>query len=345
MITLLFDDGAGLVKAGLLGDDGKLITSIAFPALVGAAPHQLDREFYDDPDVKVVQNGEGVSFLVGSVALKQSRSVVYDTSDYRYTSPDSLLRLYAALGTVLPPDQAHSTIRAVVGTNVGARKSLHDDVMAHLNKPHRFRYNGHPYDLTIRDILVTSQPRGALEYVMRHPPAALQARLARLPLARATAVIVDVGTFTTDIMVLKNLTEIYERQLALRFGVDTLREEIGVMIKTLRKSTTISLSDMDDPLASGQTVINGEVCDISADIAQTAKRLWDRAYWTHLKPHLEGIEAHYVFVLGGGATDAVYGKPIAETWGTLPFFGRLDDPIQAVMLGYGELARQKWGKR
>jgi hypothetical protein len=66
-------------------------------------------------------------------------------------------------------------------------------------------------------------------------------------------------------------------------------------------------------------------------------------YHRQIKPRLKGVQAHYILVVGGGATDATYGPAVRQTWQHLPGFAIPDRPEHTVMRGYAVLARLRWG--
>lgn len=354
MATILFDDGAGLVKAGMIDDRGHLTTK-TFLSLVAEAPRQLDRTFFSRQDIMFIQPYEDLGgYLVGTSARTQTQEATYETSNFRYTSPDATIRFYAALGSLLPEHQSTMEIRLITGANVEAHRTMEEPIREFFKGTHRFTFNNIAYDITVNEVIVMSQPRGALAYILETPPTILRERMRRRPFNRSTVVIIDIGNFTTDCIVMipsqqadgmVELEEVYERSFALKFGVQNLRNEIAAIIREMQHMPMDPpLWAIDDTLASGQaTNAEGDVVDIASRIAQVRDRLWQRVYTRQIKPRFEGISAHYLFVLGGGATDITYGPAVRATWSHLPGFAIPDHPEECVMRGYAEIAKQyRW---
>jgi hypothetical protein len=315
----------------------------------------MDPAFLEKAGVMVVAPSDGERYLVGEAARTQTQDVRYMTANSRYTSQDALIRFYAALGSLLPPGQTSTEVRLVVGTNVDAYRVLRDDLRTFFAQPHQFTTNQTSYRLTVSEVLVSNQPRGAIAYLMAHPPAALHHRLQKRALLKSTVIVVDIGNFTTDCIVLVpakqpdgsiELEEVYDYSFALPFGVQQLRDEVtAIMQETRRDPTAPSLWEVDQALQTGLVNVDGDDRDIRPQIAQARDRLWRRVYESRIRPNFERIQPHYLLAVSGGVADATFGPAVQATWGHLPGFAVPDRhlPHEVVMRGYAELAVQRWG--
>jgi hypothetical protein len=339
-----YDDGAGLTKA--LVDE----RVIAIPAVVAPAHRNLPPEYLSNPEHIVIERA-GARYLAGAAAREQAPTG-YSTANTRYTEHDAHTRFYAAMSDLLAPG-SHD-MRLTVGANVEAERALREQIAAHYRGVHTFRRNGNAYTITVRDVLVTAQPRGAIAYLQAYPPARLKARLGRRRLEESTCVVIDVGNFTTDCIVLRpqrqrdgatRLSEVYRLSFALRFGVQQLRDEVAAIIQDVQGSPAApELWEIDTALDTRHVVHDGADIDVRERITSARDALWQRAY-QDIQRRLEGVRPHYLFVVGGGVTEGTYGPAIEATWGSLPGFAIPDQhpPHEAVVRGYRELAALHWG--
>jgi hypothetical protein len=345
---VVYDDGAGLTKAGIAGN-GMQVTAI--PALVLPVEAGMDEEYLLRSDVIVIGHNRN-QYLVGDAARAQG-ATAYATSNYRYTSPDARIRLYAALSELLPPGE--HAIRMVAGANAEAYRALKRDIQDFFTGSHEFTRADASYRVNITDVHVTSQPRGAVLYFSAHTPAELKQALQKRPLHRANIIGIDVGTFTTDLIALRperradgssEMQEIYRRSKALRFGVQTLRNKVAELIQRLQGAPGLpELWEVDRAIAERVVTIDGKDESIAPEIDDLRDSLWARAH-EEIRAHFEGFSTHYLLVVGGGATDTTFGPSIRATWhGKLPMgMPEKHAPHEAPVRGYAEMAVQKWGR-
>jgi hypothetical protein len=328
---LLFDDGAGDTKAAL-AQDGEVGAILTFPSLVYEKP--LYFETWDThPQTMKVTNGQGWDYLVGDVVRDTIKTAEYDTAHSRYTNSDAAMRFFAACGRLLPAGK--HDMQLVVGANVSAYQQQHTAIRSFYQQRHRFRFNDADYDIHVENCTVTSQPRGAWAALKVYPPLHLVERLIARPLDNATAILIDIGNLTTDVVVMQRGSEV--NRFALTLGVQELRNRVAAIAAEAANETEIPLADGDHALQTRLAIdATGRDVDLSKHIDRSAKHIWQRAYKT-IKTRLDGVKPHYIFVVGGGASDIMYGKHIKETWGSLPGFGIPDDPATMVLRGYGLL--------
>jgi hypothetical protein len=303
----------------------------------------MDPSYLDEPGVMAVTlNGTPRPYLVGKAVREQISTALYDTAHSRYTTEDERLRFYAAAGRLLAPSSQTIPIRLVVGLNVKAYQSDHQAVMDFYHRRHTFRFNRQPYTLSVEEVLVTSQPRGAWKSMVANPPAPLAERLAARPLEASVVVVVDLGNLTTDVLVFEEGRELFEKSFALTLGVQALRDEVARMVAETQRNPDPSLSVVDRAMLTGMTAdATGTDTSLRPQMDAAACALWRRIHQS-IRTRLNGVKPHYLFVVGGGAT--VLQPWIEETWGTLPGFAIPDDPVRAVVNGYALLAAERWSE-
>jgi PRTRC genetic system protein D len=341
MQTIALDQGAGNVKAVRV-DAGRIVASVGFPSLVHEAPSAMDASYFDEPGVmSITLNGTPRPYLVGKAVREQISTALYDTAHTRYTTEDELLRFAAAMGSLLAPSSQTIPIRLVVGLNVKAYQSDHQAVMDFYHRRHTFRFNRQPYTLSVEEVLVTSQPRGAWMCLAGQPPEPLASRLAAQSLERSQVVIVDIGNLTTDVLVFEDGRELFEKSFALTLGVQALRDEVARMVAEMQRNPDPSLSVVDRAMLTGIAAnATGTDTSLRPRMDAAARALWRRIHQS-IRTKLNGVQPHYLFVVGGGAV--VFRPWIEETWGQLPGFAIPDDPVRAVVHGYALIAKERWG--
>jgi len=291
------DIGYGYTKA--MGE-GK---QVAFPSVIGKS----ERIRYED-DLRRACGADdmpGMAFItdegdrfVGELALLQSRVQWTLLDRSRVEDPSARLLFLAALSELMGKGLATREFRVVTGLPVNWYTDR-DKIAAQWAGRHVLRrVNGEQivHRLSIADILVVPQPFGSLFDLLLND----DGQIVDEDLARGRLGVIDVGTFTTDYVLVDGLRYIEKgsgtistamsracalvaRSLLDEFGLDLRMHEVDRAIR--RGQVTIYGQDRDI-----EWLISPVLDAISAEILAYAATLWG-----------DGRDLSAILVTGGGA--------------------------------------------
>jgi plasmid segregation protein ParM len=327
------DIGYGYTKA--MGE-GK---QVVFPSVVGKSErirYEDDiRRAYGTEDTPAMAfiTEEGDRF-VGELALLQSRVQWTLLDRSRVEDPSARLLLLAALSELVGKGLATREFRVVTGLPVNWYVDR-DKIAAQWTGRHVLRrVNGDQtvHRLSIADVLVLPQPFGSLFDLLLSD----EGQIADEDLARGRLGVIDIGTFTTDYVLVDALRYIEKGSGTIASAMSQACALVGrSLLDTYHLE--LRMHDVDRAIRRGHVTIYGEERDIewlvspvldaiSAEILAQAATLWG-----------DGRDLDAILVTGGGAL--VLGERIQHRYRharTLP------DPALANVRGFLKYGCRKW---
>lgn len=275
------DVGYGQTKA--VADNGQLV---CFPSLV--APAEFIR-FQADVGAPVQPNGLTLydttdgDLFVGELAARQGRpGAVRSPRDRDRVTDPIMTHLADAAFARLLHGVDYTRARVVTGLPVDYYRDA-DQLADHLRGQHLAQTDGHSVVVDVEEVLVVPQPFGALLSILLDERGRLMADVAHL--AQGRVAVLDVGMFTSDLILVDGLEYIEAGSGSLEVGVSTALE---MLRKVLLDEHRISYEPHQLEVAirrgwlviDGQTVhLNGLAGDHLSTIAQSvgarARTLWN----------------------------------------------------------------------
>jgi plasmid segregation protein ParM len=327
------DIGYGYTKA--VGE----ATQVVFPSIVGKAEriryendvhHQLGS--HAEPGIALVTE-EGDRF-VGELALLQSRVQWTLLDRSRVEDPSARLLFLAALSELAGEDKAAQPYRVVTGLPV----KWYDDrakVIEQLQGKHIVkRVNGHKFvqRFSVADVLVVPQPFGSLFSAIL----GADGQITDQGMARGRLGVIDIGTFTTDYVLVDSLRYVERGSGSISTGMSKGYELVG---RSLLDSFGLDLRmhEVDRVVREGEVTLFGEkrsvdwlvdpVFDVLAqEILAHAGTLWG-----------DGRDLQAILVTGGGAI--ALGERICRRY---PHAQILGDAPMANVRGFRKYGLRKW---
>jgi plasmid segregation protein ParM len=330
-LTIGLDIGYGDTKAAC--ENGR---RACFPSLV--APAERIR-FRADVTVTVPTNGvmlrdtEEGDLFVGELAARQGRpGAVRSPRDRDRVADPIVTHLADAAFAHLLPDIEHARVKVVTGLPV----DYYPDAQAlafHLTGTHPIHLEGHELVVEVEEVKVVPQPFGGLLSVLLDEGGRLMGDVAHLVKGRVG--VLDVGTYTTDLILVDGLEYIESGSGSLEVGVSTVLEMLRkVLLDDYRVS--YETHQLETALRRGWLVLNGQTVrlnglasermeGVAQAIESRARTLWN-------------VGTLSAIVLAGGGSLAL--RPWLE-----PHFGQAiyaPDAAMANVVGFLRYGLRQW---
>ena len=334
------DIGYGYTKA--VGEERQ----VTFPSVIGKA----ERIRYEN-DIRAslhgswpTGHGSGIALnteegdrFVGELALLQSRVQWTLLDRSRVEDPSARLLFLAALSELVAhaaDAQGTQEFRVVTGLPV-QWYSDREKVVEQLRGKHFVRrVNGHEFvqRFQVADVLVVPQPFGSLF----HELLSADGQIVDEDLGRSRVGVIDVGTYTTDYVLVDRLRYVERGSGSIATGMSKAYDLIA---RSLLDSFGLDLTmhEVDRAVREGRVTVFGEerkidwlvkpVFDaLSQEILAQAVSLWG-----------DGRELKAILATGGGA--GMLGEWIQRRY---PHARVLDDAALANVRGFEKYGRRKW---
>ncbi|MBN1121545.1 MAG: ParM/StbA family protein [Anaerolineae bacterium] len=281
VVTIGLDVGYGLTKA--VADNGK---SVCFESRV--APAEFIR-FQADIGAPVQTNGltlhdtEEGTLWVGELASTQGRpGAVRSPRDRdRVNDPITTCLADAAFAMLLPGIDT-TRARVVTGLPVAFyRDAL--DLTQHLRGTHRMLLEGRSLTVEVEDVLVVPQPFGALLSLILDERGRM--KTSTLDLVEGKVGVLDIGSYTTDMILVEGLQYIEARSGSIEVGVSTA---IAMIRKVLQDDYRVSYEphELEQAMRRGWLIVDGKklplnglaserLDPIARSIEAEARTLWN----------------------------------------------------------------------
>jgi plasmid segregation protein ParM len=247
------DIGYGQVKA--VAEDGE---SVCFESKV--APAEFIR-FQVDVGAPVQHNGltlhdtgEGDLFI-GELATRQGRpGTVRSPRDRDRVADPIITHLADAAFAMLLGSNDYARLRVVTGLPVAYYRDAHH-LAEYLRGQHVIKLEGRALVVDIEDVLVVPQPFGALLSILLNERGRLIAGTEDL--VEGQVGVLDIGQFTTDLILVNGLEYIEARSGLVEVGVSTA---IDMLRKVLQDDYRVMFEphDLEVAMRRGWLVIDGE---------------------------------------------------------------------------------------
>ncbi len=322
------DIGYGYTKAACAERE------VVFPSVVGKAErirYQVDLEAQDGGIAILTEEGDR---FVGDLALLQSRVrwTLLDRS--RVQDPSARLLFLSALSELIGPEAEGERFNVVTGLPVQWYADR-DKVVEQLSGRHVVRrVNGRQWvqKLTVDEVLVVPQPFGSLFNVILDAEGALVDEA----LARGRLGIIDVGTYTTDYVLVDALRYVEKGSGSISTAMSRAYQLIGRSILD-SFGLDLKLHEVDRAVQQGRVTVFGEtrVIDwlvepaldaVVEEVLAQAGTLWG-----------DGRDLSAILVTGGGAL--ALGERIGRRYGHAR---TLDDAPLANVRGFERYGRRRW---
>ncbi|MBN1579329.1 MAG: ParM/StbA family protein [Anaerolineae bacterium] len=328
------DIGYGYTKAACGANQ------VVFPSVVGKSERvryesDLNRAGANQHDGQIAVITEQGDRFVGELALLQSRVhwTLLDRS--RVQDPSARLLFLSALSELVGPTSEHGAFRVVTGLPTQWYADR-DKVVEQLSGDHVLRrVNGRQVvqRFSIDELLVVPQPFGSLFCTILDA----DGRIVDEKLARGRLGIIDVGTFTTDYVLVDALRYIEKGSGSIATAMSRAYQLIGRSILDAF-GLDLRLHEVDEIVRRGYVTVFGEQRDIewlahpvldaiAEEVLAEAGTLWG-----------DGRDLDAVLVTGGGAI--ALGDRIGRCY---PHARTLDDAAMANVRGFERYGRRKWG--
>jgi plasmid segregation protein ParM len=311
--------------------------SICFPSLI--APAEAIR-FQADVGAQVQVNGltlrdtEEGDLFVGELAARQGRRGSVRSPRDRDRVADAIMtHLTDAAFAMLLPGVEYTRAKIVTGLPVDYYRDA-DALSTHLRGQHVVKVDGHRLIVDVEQVKVVPQPFGGLLATLLDERGKLMADVAHLVQGRVG--VLDVGMFTTDLILVDGLEYIETGSGSLEVGVSTALEMLRTILNDDYR-VSYETHQLEIALRRGWIVINGQsitlnglASDRMRGIAQSiearARTLWN-------------IGTLSAIVLVGGGSLAL------KSW-LQPSFGQAifaSDAAMANANGFLRYGLRQWG--
>jgi len=327
------DIGYGYTKA--VGEAGQVV----FPSVVGKAEriryeNDLHRQLGSDGEPGIALVTEEGDRFVGELALLQSRVQWTLLDRSRVEDPSARLLFLAALSELTGGDKGTREFRVVTGLPVkwyGDR----DKVVDQLRGKHIVqRVNGYKLvqRFSVADVLVVPQPFGSLFNTIL----GTDGQIVDEDLARGRLGVIDIGTFTTDYVLVDGLRYVERGSGSISTGMSKAYQLVGrSLLDTF--GLDLRMHEVDRVVREEKVTLFGEernidwlaepVFDVLAEeVLAQAGTLWG-----------DGRDLRAILVTGGGAI--ALGERICRRY---PHARVLDDAPMANVRGFLKYGSRKW---
>jgi plasmid segregation protein ParM len=327
------DIGYGYTKATSGGDQ------VVFPSVVGKAERvryesDLNRSGENECAGQIAVITELGDRFVGELALLQSRVhwTLLDRS--RVQDPSARLLFLSALSELVGVTSEQGAFRVVTGLPTQWYADR-EKVVEQLSGSHVLRrVNGRQVvqRFSVDDLIVVPQPFGSLFTTILDS----EGRIVDEELARGRLGVIDVGTFTTDYVLVDALRYIEKGSGSISTAMSRAYQLIGRSILDAF-GLDLRMHEVDSVVRRGYVTVFGEQRDIewlaspvldaiAEEVLAEAGTLWG-----------DGRDLDAVLVTGGGAI--TLGERICRRY---PHARMLDDASMANVRGFERYGRRKW---
>jgi plasmid segregation protein ParM len=327
------DIGYGYTKA--VGEDAQVV----FPSVIGKAERiryesDLHSQFVSHDGLGIALITEEGDRFVGELALLQSRVQWTLLDRSRVEDPSARLLFLAALSELVGERQVDREFRVVTGLPVKWYADR-DKVVSQFQGKHLVRrINGHQVvqRFSVTNVLVVPQPFGSLFEVIL----GARGQIVNEDLARGRLGVIDIGTYTTDYVLVNGLRYIEKGSGSISTGMSKAYQLIGrSLLDTF--GLDMRLHEVDRVVRDGVVTVYGEerhidwlttpVLDaVSEEVLAHARALWS-----------DGRDLKAILVTGGGAI--ALGEQIRRHY---PHARLLDDAAMANVRGFCKYGRRRW---
>jgi hypothetical protein len=267
-------------------------------SLIGASSYQLFSERrlpygswskLDATDHVFQWEGSEAETFVGELALEARESSSARGSDSRYVDGWTLPLILSAIASARPRESA-LTVRLATGVPAKLWGQLAPQVEAALKRVHRFRYNGRPVTVTIREVLVEQEGPVVVSVL---PERFRHGRL----------LLVDIGERTTNVALL--LDGQLKSATTKEFGVGGVMDDItkALLGRGWREPTPVERRALRGALVAGDAysyTVGNQPQRIDV-IARSFFENGARALLRELRALAPVDQADHQVVVGGGA--------------------------------------------
>lgn len=192
---------------------------------------------------------------VGELASKQGRpGAVRSPRDRNRVNDSITTHLADAAFAMLLPGRDYTSVRVVTGLPVAYyRDAL--DLTQHLLGRHHILLEGMSLTVEVEDVLVVPQPFGALLSLILDERGTM--KTASIDLVEGKVGVLDIGSYTTDMIMVEGLEYIEARSGSLEVGVSTA---IDMIRKVLQDEHRVSYEphELEQAMRRGWLVIEGQ---------------------------------------------------------------------------------------
>lgn len=310
--TIGLDIGYGFTKAR--ASNGKQVSFESRVAPAEFIRFQIDVAAPTQHRGLTLHDAQGAALFVGELASKQGRpGAIRSPRDRDRVSDPITGQLADAAFAMLLPGEQEARVRLVTGLPVAYYRDAFQ-LSQQLLGAHEILLEGRRLYVEVEDVLVVPQPFGALLSLILDERGMLVTNT--LELVEGRVGVLDVGTQTTDLILVENLEYIEARSGSLELGVSTAIEMIR---KVLLDDYRVSYEphEIEQALRRGYVVIEGRkqalnglaserLDPIARAVEAQARTLWNISTLTAivlagggslaLKPWLEPLfrQARYV---------------------------------------------------
>jgi len=302
---------------------------VSFPSIIGPA---VTIRYHND----LIRNGrghalalDGSEWFTGDLAALQSPFTISPRARER---ADTVLRVLAL--DALERLGARNEVRMVTGLPVSwyeDRGQLSDCLIGE----HVYQIDGEPHRLIVSDVAVVPQPFGSFFRVVLNT----EGMLINNELAQGRVGIVDIGTHTTDLVLVDELRYIEPGSGSVDVAMARALELIGRAIEDVH-ALALEIHQVDTALRKGYVTVCGERKDIGdlarPHLAAVAQKVLDKTttLWG------DGRDLSAVIVTGGGAY--AMGEHVKARY---PHAVILPNPERGNVEGFYRYGLRKWGRR
>lgn len=325
------DLGYGQVKA--IAENGQ---RVCFPSLV--APAESIR-FQADLGAPVQPNGLTLydtvdgDLFVGELAALQGRpGTVRNPKDRDRVSDPIVTHLTDAAFAKLLPGETYVRAKVMTGLPVDYFRDA-DRLVKNLRGQHHVQTDSGKLVVDVDEVYVVPQPFGALMSLLLDERGKQMADVDHLGQGRVG--VLDIGTFTTDLILVNKLRYIEVESESIEVGVSTALEMLRkVLLDEYR--TTCEYHQLEDGIRCGWLVISGERVHLNGLAGD------------HLSAIVQSIDAHARTLWNIGTLSAIVlagGGALALEYWLEPYFKqaiRAPDAAMANVTGFLRYGLRKW---
>ncbi len=332
IVTVGLDVGYGLVKC--IAENGRRACFESRIAPAEFIRFQVDLDGHTKPNGLILHDATEGPLFVGEMASKQGRpgAIRSPRDRNRVTDPITTHLTHAAFAMLFPRTN-QARVRVVTGLPVTYYRDAHD-LSQHLLGTHEILLEGRSLIVEVEDVLVVPQPFGALLSVILDEEGRLNTDT--MDLIEGRVGVLDIGSFTTDLILVEGLEYIEAGSDSMEVGVSTVVEMIRkVLLDDYR--VTYAAHEIEQAMKRGWLIIDGEkhqLNGLASERLQPIARSIDAEART--KWNISTLNA--ILLAGGGAVAL---KPWLE-----PMFRHAiyaPDAAMANVNGFLRYGLRQWG--
>ncbi len=253
VMTVGLDLGYGQVKC--MAENGRRVCFESRIAPAEFIRFQIDIDGQNKPNGLILHDPEEGPLFIGEMASRQGRpgAIRSPRDRNRVTDPITTHLTDAALAMLFPRTN-QARVRIVTGLPVDYYRDAHQ-LAQHLLGTHEILLESRSLTVEVEDVLVVPQPFGALLSLILDEEGKLMSDA--MDLVEGRVGVLDIGSFTTDMILVDGLEYIEARSTSLEVGVSTAVEMIRkVLLDDYR--VTYEAHEIEQAMKRGWLVINGE---------------------------------------------------------------------------------------